>query len=105
MSIELERRMPFSLEAEQSVLGSVLIDPAVLDVLTGMITSEDFYLEEHRRIYSAMQGMFLRSKSIDVVTLIDELVREGVYDEAGGKEYISLLPLGGEEEENGEVEW
>ena len=50
MSIELERRMPFSLEAEQSVLGSVLIDPAVLDVLTGMITSEDFYLEEHRRI-------------------------------------------------------
>ena len=91
MSIELERRMPFSLEAEQSVLGSVLIDPAVLDVLTGMITSEDFYLEEHRRIYSAMQGMFLRSKSIDVVTLIDELVREGVYDEAGGKEYIRLV--------------
>ncbi len=91
MNVELERRMPFSLEAEQSVLGAVLINPAVLDTLTGMITSEDFYLEEHRRIYSAMQGMFLRSKSIDVVTLIDELVREGVYDEAGGKEYIRLI--------------
>jgi len=91
MNIELERRMPFSLEAEQSVLGSVLIDPAVLDVLTGMITSEDFYLEEHRQIYSAMQGMFIRSKSIDVVTLIDELVREGVYDESGGKEYLRLI--------------
>ncbi len=91
MNVELERRMPFSLEAEQSVLGAVLINPAVLDTLTGMISSDDFYLEEHRRIYSAMQGMFLRSKSIDVVTLIDELVREGVYDEAGGKEYIRLI--------------
>ncbi len=91
MSIELERRQPFSLEAEQSVLGSVLIDPAALDILTGIISSDDFYLEEHRQIYSAMQGMFLRSKSIDIVTLIDELVREGVYDEAGGKEYITLI--------------
>ncbi len=91
MSIELERRMPFSLEAEQSVLGSVLIDPSVLDVLTGIITSEDFYLEEHRQIYSAMQGMFLRSKNIDVVTLVDELVREGVYDESGGKDYLRLV--------------
>ncbi len=91
MNIELERRQPFSLEAEQSVLGSVLINPESLDILTGIITSEDFYLEEHRQIYSAMQGMFLRSKSIDVVTLIDELVREGVYDEAGGKEYIRLI--------------
>ncbi|MBR4071570.1 MAG: replicative DNA helicase, partial [Clostridia bacterium] len=80
--------MPFSLEAEQSVLGSVLIDPSVLDVLTGIITAEDFYLEEHRQIYSAMQGMFLRSKNIDVVTLVDELVREGVYDESGGKDYL-----------------
>ncbi len=91
MSIELERRMPFSLEAEQSVLGSVLIDPSVLDVMTGIITSEDFYLEEHRQIYSAMQGMFLRSKNIDVVTLVDELVREGVYDESGGKDYLRLV--------------
>ncbi|MBR6650347.1 MAG: replicative DNA helicase [Clostridia bacterium] len=91
MSIELERRMPFSLEAEQSVLGSVLIDPSVLDVLTGIITAEDFYLEEHRQIYSAMQGMFLRSKNIDVVTLVDELVREGVYDESGGKDYLRLV--------------
>lgn len=91
MSFELERRQPFSLEAEQSVLGSVLINPSALDILTGIITADDFFLEEHKQIYSAMQGMFLRSKSIDVVTLIDELVRQGVYDEAGGKEYIRLI--------------
>ncbi len=83
--------MPFSLEAEQSVLGSILIDPACLDTLTSIISSSDFYLEEHQSIYTAMQGMYLKSKNIDVVTLIDELVKEGIYDAAGGKEYIRLI--------------
>lgn len=91
MSDFLERRQPFSLEAEQSVLGAILIDPAVLDELTGIIRADDFYLEEHRRIFTAMQGMYVKSKNIDVVTLIDELVQEGTYDEAGGKEYIRLI--------------
>ncbi len=83
--------MPFSLEAEQSVLGSILIDPACLDTITSIVSMEDFYLEEHQSIYAAMQGMYLKSKNIDVVTLIDELVKEGVYDDAGGKEYIRLI--------------
>ncbi|MBQ7836593.1 MAG: replicative DNA helicase [Clostridia bacterium] len=91
MSLELERRKPFSLEAEQSVLGAVLIDPAALDTLTGIISADDFYIEEHRKIYSAMQEMYMKSKNIDVITLIDELVHEGVYDETGGKEYISQI--------------
>ncbi len=83
--------MPFSLEAEQSVLGSILIDPACLDIITPIVSMEDFYLEEHQSIYATMQGMYLKSKNIDVVTLIDELVKEGVYDDAGGKEYIRLI--------------
>ena len=91
MDNHIERKLPFSLEAEQSVLGSVLIDPQGLDTVTGLISVDDFYLEEHRSIYSAMQGMYLKSKNIDVVTLIDELVHQGVYDEAGGKEYLRLI--------------
>lgn len=91
MTSELDRKMPFSLDAEQAVIGSVLIDPASLDIVTGIISSDDFYLEEHRSIYSAMQGMYLKSRSIDVVTLVDEIVHQGVYDEAGGKEYIRLI--------------
>ena len=91
MSLELERRKPFSLEAEQSVLGAVLIDPAALDTLTGIISADDFYIEEHRKIYSAMQEMYMKSRNIDVITLIDELVHEGVYDETGGKDYISQI--------------
>lgn len=91
MTSELDRKMPFSLDAEQAVIGSILIDPASLDTVTGILSSDDFYLEEHRSIYTAMQGMYLKSRSIDVVTLVDELVHQGVYDEAGGKEYIRLI--------------
>ncbi len=91
MDMQIDRKLPFSLEAEQSVLGSVLIDPQCLDLITGIIRADDFYLEEHQSIYSAMQGMYIRSKNIDVVTLMEELVQTGVYDESGGKEYIRLI--------------
>lgn len=87
----LERRMPFSLEAEQSLLGSILIDPSCMDEIGTIITSDDFYLPEHSEIYSAMQQMYIKSKNIDVVTLIEELVRSGTYDESGGREYLKLV--------------
>ncbi|MBQ7940456.1 MAG: replicative DNA helicase [Clostridia bacterium] len=91
MNGELSRRMPFSLEAEQSVLGAILIDPTCMDHLAGILNAEDFMLEEHKDVFTAMQKMYLRSKTIDVVTLLDELVHDGVYDEAGGKDYIRLI--------------
>lgn len=91
MNEEYGKKLPFSLEAEQSVLGAVLIKPDVMDNLVSIITKDDFYLEEHKEIFSIMQSMYLKSRRIDVVTLIDELVRDGVYDKAGGKEYINLI--------------
>ena len=86
-----ERRMPFSLEAEQSLLGSILIDPAAMDTVAGLITADDFYMSEHSEIFRAMQSMYMKSKNIDVVTLIEELVKTGTYDEAGGREYLKLV--------------
>lgn len=91
MNDQLQRKLPFSLEAEQSVLGAVLIDPNVMDALTGIITADDFMLEEHREIFGVMQDMYKESRNIDLVLLIDSLVRSGVYDEAGGREYIKLI--------------
>lgn len=83
--------MPFSLEAEQSVLGSIMIDPSCMDAIATLIGRDDFYLPEHAEIFSAMQSMYLKSRNIDVVTLIDELVVSGVYDEAGGNSYLKLI--------------
>ena len=91
MNEEFQRKLPFSLEAEQSVLGAVLIKPEVMDTITGMVSAEDFMLEEHREIFGVMQNMYRESRNIDLVLLIDELVRTGVYDEAGGREYIRVI--------------
>ncbi len=91
MNAELDRRMPFSLEAEQSLLGSILINPAAMDEIAAITSADDFYMPEHSEIFSAMQSMYLSSKNIDVVTLIEELVQSGTYDEAGGREYLKLV--------------
>ena len=80
----LDRKLPFSMIAEQSLLGSILIDPECLNELTELVSSDDFYLAEHKQIFLAMHELYLTNHSIDVVTLIDALVRGGVYDKSGG---------------------
>ncbi len=87
----IEKRLPFSMPAEQSLLGAVLIDPASLNEIAALMKGDDFYLEEHKQIYLAMQELFLANREIDVVTLIDMLVTRGVYDKAGGEDYIRTL--------------
>ncbi len=91
-SNELIKKMPFSLEAEQSVLGSILINPECFTEIANEIKSSDFYLEAHTEIYLAMQDLFLQNRTIDVVTLIDSLVHRGVYDNIeDSKKYIKLI--------------
>ena len=91
MADELIRKMPFSMPAEQSLLGSILIDPAALNEVADLLKSEDFYLNEHKQIYLAMHELFLANSEIDVVTLIDMLVTKGIYDKSGGEDYIRTL--------------
>lgn len=91
METLIDRRLPFSLEAEQSLLGSALIDPACLDDVTQTIKAEDFYIPEHQKIYAAMIRMYATSRNIDTVTLIQQLVESGTYTEAGGNEYLMLV--------------
>ena len=91
MQDELIRKLPFSMPAEQSLLGSVLIDPAALNEVADLLTAEDFYLSEHKQIYLAMRELFLTNSEIDVVTLIDMLVVKGIYDKSGGEDYIRTL--------------
>ena len=91
MNEEILRRMPFSHVAEQSLLGSVLIDPDSLNEVADMVNASDFYITEHTQIYLAMHELFLTNSEIDVVTLIDTLVRKGIYDKSGGEDYIRTL--------------
>lgn len=90
-SEESMRKVPFSLEAEQSVLGTIILDPDKIRDVANTLSADDFYLEQHRVIYEAMRELFISSSTIDVITLVDELVKSGTYDDAGGKNYISLI--------------
>jgi replicative DNA helicase len=85
------RRVPYSLEAEQSVLGSILIDPDRFNDIVDLIRADDFYLEENRQIYLAMQELYLKSRTIDVITLIDTLVKLGVYSDDDSRRYIKII--------------
>ena len=84
-------RMPYALEAEQSVLGAVLIDPTCLNEIAVQMKSDYFYLPQHKKIYEAMASMFELSQTIDFVSLLEKLKKDGVYDEAGGKAYLTSL--------------
>ncbi len=88
---ELSRKLPFSLIAEQSLLGSILVDPESLNDIAEIIAPTDFYLSEHSQIYTAMHELFIINKEIDVVTLIDMLVSKGIYSKSGGEDYIRSL--------------
>ena len=87
----LVRKLPFSLIAEQSLLGSVLVDPESFNEIADLVAMADFYLEEHQQIFSAMHELFLTSRDIDVVTLIDMLVQKGIYTKSGGEQYIRTI--------------
>ncbi len=88
---DTEKNIPFALEAEQSVLGSILIDPEAFTDITEIISAEDFYLSEHAEIFSAMRDLFSENREIDLVTLIDMLVKRGVYNEEESKKYIKVI--------------
>ena len=84
------RQMPQSVEAEQSVLGSMLIDARCVADVVGFLKAEDFFSDVNRSIFEAIYSMFNFSQTIDPVTVIDELRKVGAYTD-GTKDYILKL--------------
>ncbi len=94
MNGDLSRNLPVSIEAEQAVLGSIIRRPECFTQVSGLLTAADFKLDEHQRLFAAMNEMFLQSKNMDPVTLIDALVQSGQYDNKTGIEYIQMIAKG-----------
>ena len=86
----LVRQVPQSLEAEQSVLGSILIDSRCLADIVGILQPEDFYLQQNREIFETIYAMFNFSETIDPVTVLDKMRELGVYHD-NSKDYILQL--------------
>ena len=87
----LGRRVPWSAEAEQAVLGSCLIDPSCLpDVMTA-VRGADFYLPQNREIFETIFSMFTFAKPIDPVTVLNQMRLDGTYQEGVTREYFFQL--------------
>lgn len=83
------RLPPQNLEAEQGVLGSILLDNDMLDEVLPVLRAEDFYRDAHQIVYRAVRDLYDAAKAVDAVTLSEELTRLGVIDEVGGIEFIA----------------
>ena len=87
----LGRQAPHSLEAEQSVLGSMLIDSRCINDVVGIVRPDDFYLQTNRDIYETIYSMFSFSEVIDPVTVLDKMKERGVFDEQNSAKYLMQL--------------
>lgn len=83
--------MPNNLDAEQALLGCMLIDNDILADVLERLTDDDFYQESHRFILSAMKQVFAEHMPLDLVTLADRLEKEGNLNNAGGLAYLTQL--------------
>ncbi|MGN0602702.1 MAG: replicative DNA helicase [Oscillospiraceae bacterium] len=80
---------PYSLEAEQSVIGAIMIDTDALSTAMNYLKPESFYIAMHRELYSIITHNFALGVKSDVITVLDEAVRSGVFENsAAGKEYL-----------------
>lgn len=85
------RVVPYSLDAERSVLGAILIENETINDALAVITDAAFFRDGHRRIFRAMQTLHEQRKPIDMTVLFEELGRTGDLDDAGGAAYIGSL--------------
>ncbi len=87
----IDRLPPQSIEAEQSVLGSILIDRDAVIEVAEFLRPEDFYRQAHARIFGSMIDLFERREPIDIVTVSESLERTGDLEAIGGRSYLGTL--------------
>lgn len=91
MEAPMMRSLPQSLEAEQSVIGSMIIDKSAIAKSLEKLNEEDFYRDGHKVIFKAIREMFSQDMAVDLVTLLEYLKSTDMLDKAGGVTYISEI--------------
>ena len=84
-------QLPYSLEAEQAVLGSILTEPDCITQVQILLKSDYFYLPQHKAIFSIMQEIDALGGKVDPLVVLEKLKNANVYDDAGGKNYLYQL--------------
>lgn len=93
-SAESLRTFPHNLEAERALLGSVLLDNGTLNVMVETLGREDFFSESHRLILDKMLTLSEKNRTVDLVTISEELSKEGLLEKVGGAAYLASLTDG-----------
>ena len=88
------KQVPQNLDAERALLGFILLDNSALNTVVEQVSREDFFSESHRRIFQKMVELSENNRQIDVVTLSEELAREGWLEKVGGVAYLAGLSEG-----------
>src|ERR671929_1218019 len=87
---------PQNLEAEESVLGAMMLSPGAIGAVSEILDASDFYRESHAKIYRAALALYAKGEPVDAITLVDELEERGELEEAGGRvrlhELAALVP-------------
>ena len=91
MANDVTRSMPCNIEAEQYVLGAIIFDNSCISDVVSVLKPDDFYLEQHKRIFEAMVNISNKAEPIDLVTLKSEL--ESIFDNIGGIDYLTQICL------------
>ena len=89
--LTIEKSLPHSPEAERAVLGAILLENTLFDQTSEMLTREDFYLENHRNIFSTMERLSSDTRTIDLLTLREELQKQNELEAVGGVAYVAAL--------------
>ncbi len=87
----LVRQMPHSLEGEQAVLGSMLIDAGCIKEVMDKLRPSDFYLRQNREIFETIYSMFTYARPVDGITVAEEMVKRGTYEENVTRNYLAQL--------------
>lgn len=82
---------PHSIEAEQSVIGAMILEGAAIDIAREIISADDFYREAHKELFKALSSLRDKDVGIDLITLQEELRRAGAFDTVGGMGYLTSL--------------
>ena len=87
-----DKELPYSLEAEQTILGAILIEQSVISVVLEKIRPESFFNEQHRQLFNIMLRMFTSGIRADVITVLNEAVKEKIFESAQeGRNYLAAL--------------
>lgn len=87
----MDKLLPLSIEAEQGVLGSLILDPEAIAEIIDMLSPEDFYRDAHRDIYRAIRRLYNNRQPADFITLCDELASRAKLEQVGGASYVTSL--------------